>query len=91
MLHPACHAEVQCKHASQTCHAGAVPYNPYGEISIHGKDIFAKYFPVAPLNREKSEDQNDIYIMAFTLKGKVLKIDKEKVISTCSRGHYVML
>ena len=29
---------------------------------------------------------NDIYLMAFALKGKVLEIIKEKVI-TCGRGH----
>ena len=28
-----------------------------------------------------------IYIMAFVWKGKVQKIDKEKVINTCGRGH----
>ena len=28
--------------------------------------------------------------MGFALKGKVLKIDKENVINTCGRGHYVM-
>ena len=40
------------------------------------------------VDREKLEDHNEIYFMAFALKGKVLKI--EKVISTCGRGHYVM-
>ena len=43
------------------------------------------------MDREKSEDYNDIYFMAFALKGKVLKIVKEKVISTYGRVHYVML
>ena len=46
------------------------------------KGLSRKYFPVAPLHREKSEDQNGIYFMAFALKGEVLKIDKEKVIIT---------
>ena len=42
------------------------------------------------MDTPKLEDYNDIYFMAFALKGKVLKIVKEKVISTCCRGHYVM-
>ena len=45
--------------------------------------IFSDYIR----DREKSENHNDIYFMAFALKGKVLKIVKQKVIS---RGHYVM-
>ena len=49
-----------------------------------------KYFLIASVDREKSEDYSDIYFMAFALKGKVLQIFKEKVISTCDRGHYVM-
>ena len=36
-------------------------------------------------NSNKSEDHNEIYLMAFALKGKVLKIVKETVISTCGR------
>ena len=41
------------------------------------------------MDREKSESHNDIYCMACALKGTVLKIVKEKVISTCCRcGHY---
>ena len=32
------------------------------------------------MDREKLDDHNDIYFMAFALKGKVLKIVKEKVI-----------
>ena len=39
---------------------------------------------------EKSENHDDIYFMSFVLNGTVLKIVKEKVISTCGRGHYVM-
>ena len=34
--------------------------------------------------------KSDIYFMAFALKETVLKIVKEKVISTCGRGHYIM-
>ena len=49
-----------------------------------------KYFPIASVDREKSENHNDIYFMAFALKEKVLKIVKEKVISSCGCGHYVM-
>ena len=49
------------------------------------------YFPIASLVREKSENYNDIYNMAFALKGKMLKIVEEKEISTCGRGYYVML
>ena len=45
--------------------------------------VSRKYFPIASLDRENS---NDIYFMAFVLKGKVLKIVKEKMISTCGRG-----
>ena len=50
----------------------------------------SKLFPIASVDRKKSENHNDIYFMAFALKGKVLQIVKEKVISTCGRGHYVM-
>ena len=42
-----------------------------------------KYFPIAAVDREKSENHNHIYFMAF---GKL----SEKLISTCGRGHYVM-
>ena len=49
-----------------------------------------KYFPIASVDREKSENHSDIYFMAFALKGTGLTILKEKVISTCGRGHYVM-
>ena len=49
-----------------------------------------KYFPIASVDREKSENHDYIFFMAFSLKEKVLKIVKEKVISTCSCGHYVM-
>ena len=45
-----------------------------------------KYFSITSVDREKSENQNDIYFMAFALKGTMLKIVKEKVISTCGRG-----
>ena len=48
----------------------------------------SKLFPIASVNRKKSENRNDIYFMAFALKGTVLQIVKEKVISTCGRGHY---
>ena len=44
----------------------------------------SKYFSIASVDREKSENHNYIYFMAFALKGKVLKIVKEKVISTPS-------
>ena len=44
-----------------------------------------KYFPITLVDREKSENHNDIYFMAFALKGTVLKIVKEKVISNCGR------
>ena len=43
------------------------------------------------MNREKSRDQNNVGIVVFALKGKVLDIVKEKVISACGRDHYVML
>ena len=48
----------------------------------------SKYFPIASLDREKSENHNDIYFMAIALNGKVKKFVKEKVIrlSTCGRG-----
>ena len=46
-------------------------------------------FQFTSVEREKSEKHNDIYFMAFALKGTVLKIVKEKVISTSGRGHYV--
>ena len=36
-----------------------------------------KYFPIASVDREKSDNHN---FMAFALKGTVLKIVKEKVI-----------
>ena len=52
-----------------------------------------KYFPITSVDREKSEYHNGIYFMVFALKGKVLKIVKEKVISSCGpsgRSHYVM-
>ena len=39
------------------------------------------------MDREKSEDYNDTYFMAFALKGKVLKIVKENVISSCGHCH----
>ena len=42
------------------------------------------------MDSEKSKNRNDIYFMAFALKRTELKIVKEKVISTCGRGHYVM-
>ena len=44
-----------------------------------------KYFPITSVDREKSEKH--IYFMAFALKGTVLKIVKEKVISTCGSGN----
>ena len=47
-------------------------------------------FSVASVDRENSEDHSDIYFMAFALKGKVLHIFKEKVISTCGRGRHVL-
>ena len=50
----------------------------------------SKIFPIASVDREKSENHNDMYFMAFALKGTVLKIVKENVISTCGRSHYVM-
>ena len=37
-----------------------------------------KYFSIASLDREKLENHNDLYSMAFALKGTVLKIVKEK-------------
>ena len=49
-----------------------------------------KYFPIASVDRDKSEYDNDICFMAFALKAKVLRIVKEEVISTCGRGQYVM-
>ena len=42
----------------------------------------SKYFLIASMDREKSQSHNFIYFMAFALKGKGLKIVKEKVIST---------
>ena len=44
-------------------------------------------FQFTSVEREKSEKRNDIYFMAFALKGTVLKIVKEKVISTCGSGN----
>ena len=32
-----------------------------------------KYFPIASVDREKSEDYDDSYFIAFALKGEVLK------------------
>ena len=49
-----------------------------------------KYFPIASVDREKSKNHNNIYFMAFALKGTVLKIVKEKVIGTWGRSRYVM-
>ena len=46
-----------------------------------------KYVSIASVDREKSEN---LYCMAFALKGTVLKIVKENLISTCGRGHYMM-
>ena len=46
-----------------------------------------KIFLIASVDREKLENRNDIYYMAFARKGTVLEIVKEKVISTCGRGH----
>ena len=78
------------------------PYNDktqFGEIIItrisntsrgHLCILSRKYFPITLVDREKSGDHNEIYFMAFALKEKVLKIVKEKVISTRGRGHYVM-
>ena len=43
----------------------------------------SKIFSDCIVDREKSEDHADIYFMTFVLKRKVLKIVKEKVISTC--------
>ena len=34
------------------------------------------HFPITSVDREKSEDNDDLYFMAFALKGKVLKIVK---------------
>ena len=47
----------------------------------------SKYFLIASLDR-----RNIImmFFMAIALKGKVLKIVKEKVVSTCRRGLFVM-
>ena len=45
---------------------------------------------IASLDREKSGKDNDTYSMAVALKGEVLTIVNEKVISTCGRGHYTM-
>ena len=39
------------------------------------------------LNREKPGVINDIGIMALELKGKVIEVVKEIVISTCGRGN----
>ena len=50
-----------------------------------------KIFSIVSMNRKKWGDHNDEDIMAFALEGKVLEIVKEKVISICGRGHYVML
>ena len=36
------------------------------------------YFPITSVDREKLENHNDIYFMAFALKGAVLKIVKGK-------------
>ena len=36
-----------------------------------------------------TKKSNGIYIKGFVMKGKVLKIDKEKVTNTCGRDHYV--
>lgn len=46
---------------------------------------------VASVDREEAWDLNDIYFMPFALKGKVLKINKEKAINTCGHGHYLKL
>ena len=54
-------------------------WNPLGHQCI----LSRKYFPIASMDRDKSENHNDIYFMAFALKGTVLKI----VIGTCGRGH----
>ena len=50
----------------------------------------SKLFSDCISRSRKLEDHNDIYFMAFALKGKVQKIVKEKVITTCGRGHYVL-
>ena len=56
-----------------------------GHLCILSQNI---YFPIASVVRDKSENHNDIYFMAFALKGKVLKVVIEIVISI--RGHYAM-
>ena len=53
---------------------------------VHLCILSRKYFPIASVDREKSQDHNDIYFMAFGLKVKVIKI-VEKV---SGRGHYAM-
>ena len=46
----------------------------------------SKYCPIESLNREKSGYLNDAGIVTFALKGKVLEIVKEKVISELLRS-----
>ena len=41
------------------------------------------------MDREKSDDYNDIYFMAFALKGKELKIVKEKVEVINAASHAI--
>ena len=66
-------------------------YIEYIERTGHLRILSRKYFPIASLNKENSGDHHDMHFMALALEGKVAKIDKEKAISTCGRGHYVML
>ena len=76
-------------HASTLIQA-SVPIQKFQSSRGHLCILSQKYFPIASVDREKLENHNYIYFMAFALKGKVLKIVKEKVISTCGRSHYVM-
>ena len=57
---------------------------------MHQCIVSRKQFPIVSVDREKSENHNDIHFMAFALKGTVLNIVKEKVTITCGRGHYIM-
>ena len=52
-------------------------WNPLGHQCI----LSRKYFPIASLDRDKSENHNDICFMAFALKGTVLLVLAVAVIT----------
>ena len=77
----ACHCLLRVFTGRSYSHTCIQKFQYIERTSIHFKSKF--FFPIASVVVQM------IY-MALALKGKVLKIVIEKVISTCGRGHYVM-